>query len=159
MAHEKAYNHMRAPRDRLATLMRMDAARRASDASAKRIDQAEVDLEKRRAQLEATTRMLKQRARVFLDRWTPAVREALLASRVLHGDALVEQSRCFDVFASDASEREGSVEHAKERARAFLDDDRSSSPPLTPDGSVATAMCVRDEQRETSAPEVTTAAA
>ena len=120
-----------------------------------------MDLEKRRAQLEATTRMLKQRARVFLDRWTPAVREALLASRVLHGDALVEQSRCFGVLASGRVlvEREGSVEHAKERARAFLDDDRSSSPPLTPDGSVATAMCARDEQRETSAPEVTTAAA
>ena len=157
MAHEKAYNHMRAPRDRLVTLMRMDAERRESDRSAKRIDQAEVDLEKRRAQLEATTRMLKQRAKVFLDRWTPAVREALLALHVLQADALADWSRFFDDL--DAAACEGSVDHARERARAFLDDEEPSSPPPTPDGSVAAAVGARGEEGETSAPEATTAAA
>ena len=58
---------MRAPRDRLESLMRLDPESRERDAAAKRIDQAEVDLRKREAQLEATTDMLKRRASVFLD--------------------------------------------------------------------------------------------
>ena len=57
---------MRAPRDRLESLMRLDPESRERDAAAKRIDQAEVDLRKREAQLEATTDMLKRRASPFL---------------------------------------------------------------------------------------------
>ena len=54
MAHEKAYNHLQAPKDRLAHLSSLPEAERERPDVAKKIDQAEVDLGKREAQLEAT---------------------------------------------------------------------------------------------------------
>ena len=59
LAHEKAFNHITAPESRLRHLMHLPENKRNDDVE-KKIDMAEVDLEKRRAQLEATSRMLKR---------------------------------------------------------------------------------------------------
>lgn len=54
VAHEKAYNHLKSPQDRLAHLTSLPEVERERPDVAKKIDQAEVDLGKREAQLEAT---------------------------------------------------------------------------------------------------------
>ena len=92
---------MRAPRDRLESLMRLDPESRERDAAAKRIDQAEVDLRKREAQLEATTDMLKRRASVFLDTWTPKLADAFAALNFLEEEERRSAARLFGRLDAD----------------------------------------------------------
>ena len=137
LAHEKAFNHMRAPRGRLESLMRLDPESRERDAAAKRIDQAEVDLRKREAQLEATTDMLKRRASVFLDTWTPKLADAFAALNFLEEEERRSAARLFGRLDADECGY-ASAEAARAKARAFVADDeeeeeeRPASPPSTP---------------------------
>lgn len=138
LAHEKAFNHMRAPRDRLESLMRLDPESRERDAAAKRIDQAEVDLRKREAQLEATTDMLKRRASVFLDTWTPKLADAFAALNFLEEEERRSAARLFGRLDADECGC-ASAEAARSKARAFVADEeeeeeeeRPASPPSTP---------------------------
>jgi len=165
LAHEKAFNHMRAPRDRLESLMRLDPESRERDAAAKRIDQAEVDLRKREAQLEATTDMLKRRASVFLDTWTPKLADAFAALNFLEEEERRSAARMFGRLDADECGC-ASAEAARAKARAFVADEeeeeeeeRPASPPSTPtrgDESdrravVNAAAGVADEERAANA--------
>ena len=126
---------MRAPRDRLESLMRLDPESRERDAAAKRIDQAEVDLRKREAQLEATTDMLKRRASVFLDTWTPKLADAFAALNFLEEEERRSAARMFGRLDHDECGC-ASAEAARAKARAFVADEeeeeRPASPPSTP---------------------------
>ena len=129
---------MRGPRDRLESLMRLDPESRERDAAAKRIDQAEVDLRKREAQLEATTDMLKRRASVFLVTWTPKLADAFAALNFLEEEERRSAARLFGRLDADKCGC-ASAEAARAKARAFVADDeeeeeeeRPASPPSTP---------------------------
>ena len=80
----------------------------------KKIDMAEVDLEKRRAQLEATSRMLKRRAKVFLNKFTPHVTDAVRAFTLCQHRARLENAELLEnVVAADR----GTASHRRTLAR------------------------------------------
>jgi dimethylaniline monooxygenase (N-oxide forming) len=137
LAHEKAYNHLAAPEHRLRHLMHLPDAKRSDDVE-KRIDMAEVDLEKRRAQLDATSRMLKRRAKVFLNKFTPHVTDAVRAFTVCQHQARMDTAGLLeDVIAEDPVERLRTVEPLRERCAWFIDTEDSDCPYVAQDASVS----------------------
>lgn len=92
LAHERAYNLMKPAQERLNHLTSLAEEERQRPDIEKKIDQAEVELEKRNAQLEATSRMLKQRAKTFLNKYTPKVLATIKAFTVCKHQVLASMS-------------------------------------------------------------------
>ena len=137
LAHEKAFNHITAPESRLRHLMHLPENKRNDDVE-KKIDMAEVDLEKRRAQLEATSRMLKRRAKVFLNKFTPHVTDAVRAFTLCQHRARLENAELLEnVVAADPVERLRTIEHSRERCAWFIDTEDSDCPYVALDASLS----------------------
>ena len=136
MAHEKAFNHITAPESRLRHLMHLPENKH--DDVEKKIDMAEVDLEKRRAQLEATSRMLKRRAKVFPSKFTPHVTDAVRAFTLCQHRARLENAELLEnVVAADPVERLRTIEHSRERCAWFIDTEDSDCPYVALDASLS----------------------
>jgi hypothetical protein len=111
---------MKAPEHRLARLNSLDDAHKDTDATAFAIDKAEVDFGKRKAQVEATSKMLAQRARHFLDTWTPKVCDALRGLNFAHADILAENATQFGEGCLLVTDCGGDVSAARDACASFL---------------------------------------
>ena len=97
-------------------------------------------------------RMLKRRAKVFLNKFTPHVTDAVRAFTLCQHRARLENAELLEnVVAADPVERLRTVEHSRERCAWFIDTEDSdcpyvaldaslSSPDATPPGSGGDAM-------------------
>jgi hypothetical protein len=159
VAHEKAFNQMRSPRARLARLNQLDDDRKEQDATALKIDQAEVDFGKREAQLRATSVRLKEKAASFLDVWTPKVENTLRGLNFAQRDALHADSQAFGEGCLVHDDCDGSLEAARLKCRAYLADVLDNSVDATEaDGTVAphttpepSSVDVANQQRSSGA--------
>ena len=122
LAHEKAFNQMRSPQHRLEKLMHLDAAHQTEDKNALAIDKAEVDFGKRKAQLDATSEMLKERSVKFLETWTPRVADVLRGLSFAHHDILSENALMFGEGSLSVDDCDGSMENARRDCEAYLMD-------------------------------------
>ena len=117
-AHEKAFNMLRVPQERLARLNSLPMEDKQKQAVARKIDQTEVECGKRQAQLDATSRMLKDRARHFLQEFTPMVEAAMQAFAVRQHEAYHQMALLIGRHV--AGSQGGDIEGLRERCKWFL---------------------------------------
>jgi len=129
LAHEKAFRQVKPPEHRLEHLMNLDDEQRESPECQKKIDVAEVELEKRKAQVAATSKMLKIRARLFLDTYTPYVRDAISAFAVAQHDAHAAMARAIGRSVGGGG---GGVDAARRECAWFLDAEPGAATPKVP---------------------------
>jgi hypothetical protein len=109
--------------------MNLDDEQRESPECQKKIDVAEVELEKRKAQVAATSKMLKIRARLFLDTYTPYVRDAISAFAVAQHDAHAAMARAIGRSVGGGG---GGVDAARRECAWFLDAEPGAATPKVP---------------------------
>ena len=109
--------------------MNLDDEQRESPECQKKIDVAEVELEKRKAQVAATSKMLKIRARLFLDTYTPYVRDAISAFAVAQHDAHAAMARAIGRSVGGGG---GGADAARRECAWFLDAEPGAATPKVP---------------------------